>query len=312
MARTTFSRRQLLAGLGGVLGAAALGPRAAAAAGRTYPDIIGAVRKVAVKKGETLLDIMHRHNVGYVEIVLANPGVDTWIPGEGTEVVLPQRRILPAGPREGIVLNLPEMRLYYFPPNGGPVESFAIGIGAQGWHTPKGRTTVVRKQKNPTWYIPKSILKEDPGRKPVVPPGPDNPLGKHALYLGWPAYLIHGTNMPDAVGRRASHGCINMYPEGVASLFDRVAIGTPVTVVDQLVKFAYDRGELYMQVHVTPRQADEAELSGKFEYEPIPELQYRAAQAAGKDKDRLDWSVIDEAVKRRDGIPVRITQDAAA
>jgi len=308
MARDDLSRRQVLAGMAATSAAGLIAtPRLAWA--RTLPNIIGEVKTTKARAGQTLMDVMREHNLGYVEIVAANPGVDTWIPGEDTEILLPTAHVLPDAPREGMVLNLPEHRLYWFPGDG-TAESFAIGIGAEGKVTPIGRTTVVRKQKNPTWHVPKSILKEEPDHVKVVKPGPDNPLGKYALYLGWPAYLIHGTNLPDAIGRRASHGCINMYPEGVEVLFNRAPIGTVVQVVDQPAKFAWMDGALMMQVHLTGKQADQIEETGQFEPEPVPDLDARVKRAAGKEADRLDWDAIAEAVKKRNGVPVRITRDA--
>jgi L,D-transpeptidase ErfK/SrfK len=310
MANRDLSRRDVFTGLGALGIALVAAPRLARAAG--YPDMIGEVGMTRAKPGETLMDVMRRSNLGYDELVVANPTVDTWIPDPAADIVLPTAHILPEAPREGIVLNLPEQRLYYFQPDGRTVRSFPIGIGSEGNHTPLGRTTIVRKQKNPTWYIPKSILKEEPGRKPIVPPGPDNPLGKHALYLKWPAYLIHGTNLPDAIGRRASHGCINMYPESVEFLFDRVPIGTVVTVVNQLAKFTVVNGTLLMQAHMTGKQADEIEATGKFEAEPIPDLEALVTRAAAGMKDRIDWDVVKTVEEKRDGIPVRVTKDPAA
>jgi len=310
MAHRDLNRREVFAGLGALSLALIAAPRLARAAG--YPNMIGEVGTTRAQPGETLMDVMRRSNLGYDELVVANPTVDTWLPDPEADIVLPTAHILPEAPREGIVLNLPEQRLYYFVPNGSTVRSFPIGIGSEGNHTPLGRTTIVRKQKNPTWYIPKSILKEEPGRNPVVPPGPDNPLGKHALYLKWPAYLIHGTNLPDAIGRRASHGCINMYPESVEFLFDHVPIGTVVTVVDQPVKFTVVNGALLMQTHMTGKQADDIEATGKFEPERIPNLEALVIKAAGAMKDRIDWDVVKTAEEKRDGIPVRITKDSAA
>jgi L,D-transpeptidase ErfK/SrfK len=310
MAHRDLSRRNVFTGIGALGLALMASPRLARAAG--YPNMIGEVGTTRALPGETLMDVMRRTNLGYVEIVVANPAVDTWIPNPEADIVLPTAHILPDAPREGLVLNLPEQRLYYFQPGGSPIRSFPIGIGSEGNHTPLGRTSIVRKQKNPTWYIPKSILKEEPGRKPVVPPGPDNPLGKHALYLKWPAYLIHGTNLPDAIGRRASHGCINMYPESVEYLFDRVPIGTSVTVVNQPAKVAMVDGQLLLQTHLTGKQADELEETGKFEPEPIPNLEALVTKAAGDMKDRVDWDAVKTAEEKRNGIPVRIIKDQAA
>jgi L,D-transpeptidase ErfK/SrfK len=315
MARHDFSRRQILAGLGGALGAglALGGARAApAAAARTYPDIVGAVKTIDTKASDTLLDLARANNLGYVEIVAANPGVDPWIPGDGTQITLPTAHILPDAPREGLVLNLAELRLYHFPPGGAPLESFPIGIGDVGWKTPIGTTRVVRKQKNPTWHVPKSIMAEDPGHAKVVPPGPDNPLGHYAMYLGWPSYLIHGTNKPDGVGRRASHGCVRLYPEAIASLFPRIAIGTPVSVVDQQAKFGWRKGELYAQIHLSQAQAAEIEETGKFAQATIPDLAYRAMEAAGPRKDEIDWAKLNDAVRTRNGVLFRVLRAQAA
>jgi L,D-transpeptidase ErfK/SrfK len=270
--------------------------------------MVGELRRIRTVESDTLLDIARKYNLGYVELVTANPDVDPWLPGEGTEVVLPTVHILPDAPREGVVLNLSDQRLYYFPA-GKPIETFAIGVGAEGWNTPKGRTKVVRKAKNPTWYVPKSILKEDPDHVKTVPPGPDNPLGKHAIYLEWPAYLIHGTNKPDGVGRRVSHGCIRMYPEGAERLYEAVAIGTPVTVVDQQAKFGWIDGNLYIEVHPNQKQTDEIEETRRFSSASVPDLQTRVRQAARDQLARIDWSVVDAAAARRSGIPIRITRD---
>ncbi len=170
----------------------------------------------------------------------------------------------------------------------------------------------MRKQKHPTWYVPKSIMADDPGHAAVVPPGPDNPLGDFAMYLSWPAYLIHGTNKPDGVGRRASHGCVRLYPEAIASLFPRVAIGTPVTVVDQPAKFGWRKGELWAQLHLSQTQAAEIEETGKFTPAPIPDLAYRAMAAAGPSKDEIDWARLNEAVQKRNGIPFRVLRAQSA
>ena len=154
-------------------------------------------------------------------MVAANPGIDPWVPGEGTEINLPTVHLMPdladADP-EGIVVNLAEMRLYFFEKPGGVPQSFPIGIGRDGLNTPTGTTEVVAKRKNPTWRPTKRMRDEDPELPEVVPPGEDNPLGTRALYLGWPQYLIHGTNKPHGVGRRVSSGCVRLYPEDVETV----------------------------------------------------------------------------------------------
>jgi L,D-transpeptidase ErfK/SrfK len=197
-------------------------------------DVVGAVTTIEARQEDTLIDIGRRHGLGYEEIVRANPDVDVWLPGEGTRIVLPTRFVLPPGPRHGLVLNLPEYRLYYFPePEPGKpalVMTYPISIGRMDWATPLGKTRVVSKVVKPSWYPPESVRKEHAadGRPlpRVVPPGPDNPLGAFAMRLGLPGYLIHGTNRPAGVGMRVSHGCIRMFPEVIGCSWRRTAHST--------------------------------------------------------------------------------------
>src|SRR5262245_17082792 len=219
-------------------------------------DIVGVVQKTRATKEDTLTDIARRFNVGYEEIVRANPGVDPWLPGENREIIIPSQFILPNAPREGIVINAAAMRLFYYPKvkKGEPqiVHTYPIGIGKVGWKTPEGATKIVRRQKDPTWRPTASIIKEhreERGEKlePVIGPGPDNPLGRFAFYLGWPSYMIHGTNKPAGVGLRSSHGCIRLYPEDISQLFENAPIGTTVRVVNQPFVFGWHEGALHIQ-----------------------------------------------------------------
>jgi L,D-transpeptidase ErfK/SrfK len=218
-------------------------------------QVIGDLQVTQVQGEDTLSDIARRFNLGYEEIVRANPGVDPWLPGEGREIVLPTQFVLPDAPREGLVINLAQLRMFYFPKvaEGEPrrVITHPIGIGKVGWSTPEGTTKVTGKAKNPTWFPPASVRKEhkeagDP-LPSKVPPGPDNPLGAHLLTLGWPSYLIHGTNKPYGVGLRSSHGCVRFYPEDIAVLYDQVPVGTKVTVVNQPFVFGWKNNDLYVQ-----------------------------------------------------------------
>jgi L,D-transpeptidase ErfK/SrfK len=276
------------------------------------PDLVGDMLEHTASKADTLLDLARTNRLGYVEMIAANPGIDPWLPGEGTTVILPTAHLLPSGPREGILLNLVDQRLYYFPPDGEPVESFPIGTGQEAWDTPTGATKIVRKKKNPAWYVPKSIRKEQPELPAVVAPGPDNPLGTRAMYLGWPSYLIHGTNNPWGVGRRVSHGCIRLYPENIEYLYSKIAIGTPVTVVAQEMKTGWNNGELLLEVHPNPKQTDEIEIDGNFTKAPVPELIYKIALAAGDDVSRVDWDLVKQTARRRSGMPVSILRKAIA
>lgn len=218
-------------------------------------DVVGQLQVTHVQGEDTLSDIARRFNLGYEEIVRANPGVDPWLPGVGREIVLPTQFVLPNAPREGLVINLAQLRVFYFPKTkeGEPrkVITHPIGVGKVGWSTPEGSTKVTGKAKNPTWYPPASVRKEhkeagDP-LPSKVPPGPDNPLGAHMMRLGWPSYLIHGTNKPYGVGMRSSHGCIRFYPEDIAELYDKISVGTKVTVVNQPFVFGWRDGTMYIQ-----------------------------------------------------------------
>ncbi len=281
-----------------------------ASAGGRADDLIGEVQTYTTRYEDTLLDIARTTQLGLIELMAANPGVDPWLPGEGRRIILPTAHVLPDAPRQGIVVNLAELRLYFFPAGDGPVTTFPIGVGREGAATPLGATKIVRKKKDPAWYPPKSIRDEDPELPSVVPPGPDNPLGQFALYLGWPAYLIHGTHQPWGVGRRVSHGCIRLYPESIEWLFGKVPVGTPVTVVKEPVKLGRRNGELYLQVHPSLAQVDQIETEGIPDPEPAPERADpdRILLAAGDQIWRLDWNAITWALHERQGLPIRITR----
>jgi L,D-transpeptidase ErfK/SrfK len=221
--------------------------------------VIGADVTITSHHEDTLPDIARRYSLGYEEIVRANPGVDVWLPGEGTRILLPDRRILPPGPREGVVVNLAERRLYYFPKsneNEKPVViTYPVSIGKPGQNTPLGQSYIAAKVKHPTWNPPAHVRREhaDSGDPlpAVVGPGPDNPLGDFMMRLGFGdgTYEIHGTNKPAAVGMAITNGCIGMYPEDVEALFALVSVGTPVRLVDMPLKIAWSGGALLLEVH---------------------------------------------------------------
>jgi L,D-transpeptidase ErfK/SrfK len=215
------------------------------------PDstVVGKLKKHVVSKGETLLDIARWYDLGYQQIVLANPGVDPWIPPEGKEILIPSQQVLPEK-KNGLVVNLAEMRLYFFRRERGQrvVYTAPIGVGVEGKLTELGTYTVIRKKKHPSWHVPKSIREEDPSLPEVVPPGPENPLGDYALYLSRGAYAIHGTNKPWGIGRRVSHGCIRLYPEDIEALYPLVPVGTVVFIVYQPLKLGLREGKVFLQV----------------------------------------------------------------
>ncbi|MDD5586662.1 MAG: L,D-transpeptidase family protein [Alphaproteobacteria bacterium] len=267
-------------------------------------DVVGEQMHYAVEANDTLYDVARRFDLGIVELLAANPDVDPWIPGEGAELVLPTRHVLPPAAREGIVINLAELRLYYFP-DPDAVMTFPIGIGSEGWQTPEGQTSVVRKRKDPAWIPPPSIRREEPGLPAFFPPGPDNPMGSYALDLGWEGYRIHGTNKPYGIGSRSSHGCIRLYPEDIEPLFAQVRTGEPVTVIDARYKLGWSKGELWLEVTPTQQQADVVADYKEPEAIDIPGI-YSAIEDMGAETESVNWYVVDEAINHPGGIPVAV------
>jgi len=271
------------------------------------PQLIGVPTRYLTREEDTLLDVARAYDVGYVEMRAANPGVYPWLPGKGRELIVPTQHLLPAAPPRGIVINLAELRLYYFPSKGEP-RSFPLGIGGEGKETPVGRTQIAAKRPHPVWVPTRSEHEENPDLPQSVAPGPDNPMGEYALYLSWSGYAVHGTNKPYSIGRRDSHGCIRMYPEDIEWLYQTVAIGTPVTVVDQPAKAGWSGGELYLEVHPTQQDADALEEKGAPQSTLAADADDLVEKAAGLDAGRLDWYAIHLAEIRRDGIPVQVTR----
>ena len=269
-------------------------------------DIIGERVNITSQHEDTLPDLARRHDLGYHEITLANPEVDVWLPGEGTRIVLPSQYLLPNAPRQGIVLNLAEMRLYYFPEagTGEPVEvvTHPIGIGRQGWETPTGRTEVVDKIADPKWLPPESVREEHAKRGDVLPnvvlPGPNNPLGHRAMRLGWTEYMIHGTNKPYGIGMAISHGCIRLYPEDIEALFNKVSVGTPVRVVNQPYKAGWRNGVLYLQAFPP--------LSGKPD---LTKAVQAVIAATGEELNvSVNWKRVMETARQANGVPVPVSR----
>jgi L,D-transpeptidase ErfK/SrfK len=276
--------------------------------------VVGQLQSTRADRAETLLDIARRFDVGQEEILLVNPDVDRWLPKPGAEVLLPTSYILPDAPRRGLVLNLPEMRLYYYgerDEQGRPlVITHPVSIGRMDWNTPLGQTRVARKTENPVWRPPLSIREEAlaDGRElpEVVPAGPDNPLGGYALYLGVPGYLIHSTNKPYGVGMRVTHGCIRMYPEDIEGLYPRVPVGTPVYIVNQPIKLGWHAETLFVEVH--PR-LDEDEQQGP---PLLRELLERIYAFAPEFPVQVDGAALKAAVVWPQGIPLPISRPGIA
>jgi L,D-transpeptidase ErfK/SrfK len=273
-------------------------------------QVIGEDVHIKTRYSDTLYDIARQYGLGSEEIIRANPGVDPWLPGEGTAIIIPGRRILPPGPRDGIVVNIPEHRLYYYPKpkkhGKRVVVTYPVSIGKMDWKTPLGLTRVIQKIKRPYWYPPESVRKEhaangDPIPK-VVPPGPANPLGDFAMRLAvHPGdYLIHGTNNPLAVGMPVTHGCIRMYPEDVAALFPTVPMGTKVYLINDPVKVAYVDGELLLEVH--PPVDDQ----GQTIQPELAQFEQLLDQALGNTTAAINWDYAIATLKTSNGIPVTV------
>ena len=230
-------------------------------------NIVGRVQWTQVLPGDTFSFIGRRYDLGYYQLVEANPGVDPMHPPVGTIIVVPTRFILPSVSRKGIVVNLAELRIYYFPEQGDRVMTYPVGIGRSGWDTPLGPSQVVEKRLNPTWYVPDSIRKARAEEGVTLPkqvlPGPDNPLGGYALRLAQQTYLIHGTNDFRGVGRRSSSGCIRMFPEDIEALFMRTKVGTTIMIINDPYKIGISKNKFYLESHVPlqDQQDNDAELN---------------------------------------------------
>jgi len=273
-----------------------------------HDSVVGEMAKAYSRQDQTLPDIARIHNIGFMDIKRANQKVDTWMPGEKTEVVLPKQFVLPVAPPVGIIVNIPEMRLYYFPAGQKgetrQVYSYPIGIGREGWATPYINTKIIQKKKDPAWHPPESIraehAREGHPLPKVVPPGPENPLGQYAMRLGLPSYLIHGTNKPYGVGLRVSSGCIRMYPEDIKALFGMVPVGTPVRIVNQPYKVGVLNGKLMLEA--SPYLEEDTD---QFEGN-MTSVVKMLVEVSKQHKYEVDWDLIRKVITERDSIPVEI------
>ncbi len=277
-------------------------------------SVVGEDQTVVTVYEDTLYDLANKYSLGSEEIIRVNPGVDPWIPGAGKTIIIPGRHILPPGPREGIVVNLPEHRLYYYPKpkrdGTRTVITYPVSIGKMDWRSPIGLTHVIQKEKDPKWYPPESVRKEhlaagDP-LPAVVPAGPDNPLGQYAMRLaaGNGTYLIHGTNNPIAVGLAVTHGCIRMYPRDVAALYPLIPVGTPVRLINEPVKVAWVDGELLLEAH-PPVDAQGQTVE--------PEIEQFAAlmrAAVGDTTAAINWDYAREVLQKSDGVLATVGLEA--
>lgn len=268
-------------------------------------DLIGQIQHTRVQSGESLGDVGRRFDMGVYEMIEANPGLDPWVPPVGSQVIIPSQFILPPGPRVGMVLNLAEMRLYYYHPNKRQVTTHPIGIGKIGWSSPLGQSTIIGKTQNPSWTPPASIRAEHRRKgdilPAVVPPGPDNPLGRYAFKLGFSGFLLHGSisKRKGGVGVRSSHGCIRLFNEDVESLYHLVPVGTSIRIIHEPLKVGFLNGHVYLEAH---ESLSDAKYRGCNSEAALTRLIQRTVQNV----KRLDWGNVLHTARTARGYPTKI------
>ncbi|MFK7605802.1 MULTISPECIES: L,D-transpeptidase family protein [unclassified Pseudomonas] len=292
-------------------------------------DVVGQVQVIKAQYEDSFADLGEKYELGYSEMIAANPGVDAWLPvkhkGEETDVVLPTQFVLPPGKREGIVINLAEYRLYYFPKDRDVVYTFPLGIGREGWGSPVGTTRITAKTPNPTWTPPASIKAEhakngDPLPN-VVPAGPDNPLGPFKFTLGMPGYLIHGSNAKFGIGTGTSHGCFRMFNKNVLQMASMVPVGTPVRIINEPYKIGVSGGKVYLELHQPLNVSDGSLVAvgapSAASFEELNERYNAVMNAVLKRPDLKETIQIDrdkawEVVRAETGVPTEVGFDISA
>lgn len=273
-------------------------------------SVIGEPQIIFASEENTFSDIAREYGLGYDELIAANPDVDPWLPGEGTPILLPTQFILPDLPREGIILNIASKRLFYYPQaldgHEQIVMTYPIGIGRVGWETPLGSSAVISKARDPHWYVPASVRREheeagDP-LPSIVPPGPENPLGTRVLKLDIPGYLIHGTNQPYGVGMRVSHGCVRLYPENIELLYELVAVGEPVHIINEPFLAGWREGQIYFEAHV-PLEDDEVSAE-----EHLVEVLELVENLASKYENIADIDQLRVLADAGSGVPMQLAK----
>lgn len=267
-------------------------------------DVVGENQVIYAQASQTLSDIALQSGDGFYELIEANPGIDPRNIPEGTAINVPGQFVLPSGPREGIVINLAELRLYYYLPDHSNVMTFPIAIGKEGWGTPLAHATVTERIKDPVWVVPASIRAEaERLGKPlpaVVMPGPDDPLGHYALRLSIPSVLLHGTTAPRTIGKRGSHGCMRMYPADIETLYNTVTVGTPVRIVNEPVKIGYADGKFYTEAHVPLQEYANHPLDISVVTQAI------LLQKGISGTPDIDWNSVHSTLADMSGIPQMI------
>lgn len=268
-------------------------------------EVVGELQEVQTRAGDTFEKLAQRYDVGFHELAESNPRINPFkAMSKGVKILIPSQFILPPGPKSGVVVNLAELRLYHYLPENGTVATYPVGVGKVNWATPLTKTYVVRKQKDPDWHVPASIARaarEKGVELPdVVPAGPENPLGGYAIYLGIRGYLIHGTTVPEGVGKRVSHGCIRMFPEDIEELFYRVPKGTKVRIIHQHAHAGWVGNQLFLEVHKPLKEHTRSKQAMQRE---VTEIVYNAA---GKYWKQVDWDAVKRTIRRARGVPVQI------
>jgi len=268
-------------------------------------NVVGEVYTTEIRQGETLADVSRREDMGLLELIEANPKIHPWRPKAGSTVIIPAQFILPPGARAGLVINLPELRMYFYSAREHTVSTFPIAIGKQGWETPVAQARVTDKQENPTWTVPDSILEEKVASgiynfPKTIGPGPKNPLGQYAIRLSLAGYMIHGTNLKGGIGSRVSHGCIRLFPKDIEALFWNIDIGAPVRIMNEPVKFGFKNGEVLMESHrPLSERKDEFEASKS-------EIVRKALYSHHFQDLNVSWKKIDEELRQQHGTPLPV------
>lgn len=267
---------------------------------------IGHAFTVEIADGETLHDLARRYNLGFVELRAANPDVEIWIPEPGKPVLIPNSHIAPPAGGAQIVVNRAELRLYVFKA-GAAAWSAPISVGRDGHGTPLGDLPVGQKRKDPIWYPTESHREADPELPAAIPAGPGNPLGTHALRLGWTEYLIHGTNKPYSIGRRVSRGCIRVGPQDIARIYEEVEVGGRVRIVDSAIKLAMHGGQLYLEVAPSQLQVDALDRGYPRPSDPVIDIETAIHAVAADYAEHIDWARVAKTANERRGVPIAIT-----
>ncbi len=270
-------------------------------------EVIGKVMNYSTKYEDNFYDLARKFDLGIDELIRANPGIDPWMPGANVELIIPTMHILPSILHQGIIINRSELRLYFFAKNSDLISTFPVSIGISDHETPTGMTVIIAKQLDPYWITPPSMRLDALDPPIIIPPGTNNPLGKHALYLGWQNIIIHSTNKPWSIGTYGSHGCIRLYPEDAKLLFQQVRIGTSVKVIDEPIKLGSVAGDLYIEVLSLQQLKIPMNLLGKLIINPdLVDIKARIITKYGKDK--LNEELLDELLNGSTSIPVKINK----